>query len=630
MSTSKPKRVVDRPAFTIDKSDYQGGHYDLGERCYGYLLDGFPSPMDSCTAGGRVIISHGGGCSDISDIDGYQLRTDQSSDNVRVRALINCHKERVPVVLIAGAQYEHFRWLGERKVSQGTPWFENVIGPLGTTASIKALDQVDEGRVELSGATLRSESRDIPLATIAREPTSSSSSSLSTSSASGIDVNSVKAPSPSTTATSVELSSPLPQKRRCTFCHAEAAPIYEEEINCYNELCPEFFKLRGLVPSTSVLRVRSERKTPVSKGVAFSSISVAGYSGYTFVLGENARVHHLWKADTTEADGFFEQYQEEEVTGLLKRNHLIANRLPGGYLCSNFSFNAGVHYRHVVDVRSLPFEESPPVLASVCSHLSRAAKAVTRASDIEFNELLTVAYLQGGKMNFHDDGERGLGPVVATLSLGSQASMAFRKKKFRAPEGSELQSTPPSPPLLTITLLHGDVAIMEGADVQSYYELLLSLAYVLYPTIPVNRQSAMSSPLSPQRHRTLERTNSVSILSGPTRVEPRHKIPIGFRTLSIEVSHSRGGLAGPTSGTMTVKDLAALEWHTLDPDEVCSRLGVSPAVGLDKEMAARRLQKDGKNAISPPPKNLPRKIFFYIFGGFGSLLFGASIICFIA
>lgn len=38
----------------------------------------------------------------------------------------------------------------------------------------------------------------------------------------------------------------------------------------------------------------------------------------------------------------------------------------------------------------------------------------------------------------------------------------------------------------------------------------------------------------------------------------------------------------------------------------------------------------GKNVITPPPKNLPKRIFGYIFGGFGSLLVGASIICFIA
>jgi sodium/potassium-transporting ATPase subunit alpha len=64
-------------------------------------------------------------------------------------------------------------------------------------------------------------------------------------------------------------------------------------------------------------------------------------------------------------------------------------------------------------------------------------------------------------------------------------------------------------------------------------------------------------------------------------------------------------------------------------------------------MAARRLARDGKNVISPPPNHIFRKIFFYIFGGettlnehqcslftgnsgFGSLLMVASIICFVA
>lgn len=47
-------------------------------------------------------------------------------------------------------------------------------------------------------------------------------------------------------------------------------------------------------------------------------------------------------------------------------------------------------------------------------------------------------------------------------------------------------------------------------------------------------------------------------------------------------------------------------------------------------MAARRLSKYGKNVITPPPKNLPKRIFWYIFGGFGSLLVGGSAICFIS
>lgn len=66
---------------------------------------------------------------------------------------------------------------------------------------------------------------------------------------------------------------------------------------------------------------------------------------------------------------------------------------------------------------------------------------------ISFNEILSVLYRDGQKMSWHDDGEDGtfvvficdfrlrrdedLGPVVASLSLGSSATMSFRPKPGR-------------------------------------------------------------------------------------------------------------------------------------------------------------------------------------------------------
>lgn len=145
---------------------YQGGHYDLGEVAWGYLLDGFASPLDRMEARGRIIISHGGGCSE-GEGDNYRLKEDQRRDNVRVRALINCHRTKSPVALLAGQNYAHFpylqtigvryavlgyyfvrdvwveaeagkdencftrfKFLFEWAPSQGVPWFDSVIGPL--------------------------------------------------------------------------------------------------------------------------------------------------------------------------------------------------------------------------------------------------------------------------------------------------------------------------------------------------------------------------------------------------------------------------------------------------------------------------------------------------------------------
>ncbi|KAJ7366054.1 hypothetical protein DFH08DRAFT_162880 [Mycena albidolilacea] len=114
-----------------------------------------------------------------------------------------------------------------------------------------------------------------------------------------------------------------------------------------------------------------------------------------------------------------------------------------------------------------------------------------------------------------------------------------------------------------------------------------------------------------------------------TRINPRLKIPGDFRTLSIHVTETQEG-AELANAKGNAKDLSAIIWHTLSVDEICTRLGVSDKLGLDRSIAVRRLAKNGKNVISRPPKNLAHRIFVYIFGGFGSLLMVASIVCFIS
>jgi sodium/potassium-transporting ATPase subunit alpha len=73
-----------------------------------------------------------------------------------------------------------------------------------------------------------------------------------------------------------------------------------------------------------------------------------------------------------------------------------------------------------------------------------------------------------------------------------------------------------------------------------------------------------------------------------------------------------------------------VDWHKISVEEALTRLAVSPKTGLDKAQAQRRLQQNGKNVISPPKTNMFRKVFGWVFGGFGSLLLVASIVCFIA
>ncbi|KAF9263793.1 calcium ATPase [Marasmius fiardii PR-910] len=114
------------------------------------------------------------------------------------------------------------------------------------------------------------------------------------------------------------------------------------------------------------------------------------------------------------------------------------------------------------------------------------------------------------------------------------------------------------------------------------------------------------------------------------KANPEARVIAEFRTLSIHVTDTQAGGQSISTKDTAVKDLSTLEWHTLPVNEVCNLLGVTDKAGLDLPMVARRQKRDGKNIIKPPPSNLGKKIFFGFFGGFGSLLFGSSIICFIA
>ncbi|KAF7333008.1 Calcium ATPase [Mycena venus] len=133
-------------------------------------------------------------------------------------------------------------------------------------------------------------------------------------------------------------------------------------------------------------------------------------------------------------------------------------------------------------------------------------------------------------------------------------------------------------------------------------------------------ETVEAAPLAPLRSQ-FYRVPSV----GSTKVDPRSKIPGDFRTLSVHVTETQElGTTDLSKGRRNVKDISDITWHTLSSQEVCTRLGVSETRGLDASIAARRLANNGKNVISRPPKNLARKIFFYIFGGTSCTILRAS------
>jgi sodium/potassium-transporting ATPase subunit alpha len=129
-------------------------------------------------------------------------------------------------------------------------------------------------------------------------------------------------------------------------------------------------------------------------------------------------------------------------------------------------------------------------------------------------------------------------------------------------------------------------------------------------------------------------------------------IPIGFRTLSIQVTESlhhnrqpkprekatrpkfklpfRKAETRPTGNSEDAAFFAQLEYHTLPILDVCNRVSVSPDLGLDNSAASTRLSRDGPNVLGSRKSQFWKKMLRYIFGDFCSILWIGVIIFFIS
>ncbi|KAI9894742.1 MAG: hypothetical protein M1814_002099 [Vezdaea aestivalis] len=224
------------------------------------------------------------------------------------------------------------------------------------------------------------------------------------------------------------------------------------------------------------------------------------------------------------ADSLFHQLQSDDsnLNPQVKRNKLAQAVVQGTYT-RHAAMNYGMPYKYSVQNGNKSFEEAPQTILQSLAML-RSKAVATGSTDCNFNELLAVGYLETQSMSYHDDGETGLAPTIATLSLGGSAKMDFRMKhryyfgrtatanskyspdvdvvsgcvleaerthykglveagtmnkaEFNAAIKAASTATTPTgrrsgkkhPSVLTMELKHGDYVVMCGADIQRYYE----------------------------------------------------------------------------------------------------------------------------------------------------------------
>ncbi|KAK3650393.1 hypothetical protein LTR56_006372 [Elasticomyces elasticus] len=150
------------------------------------------------------------------------------------------------------------------------------------------------------------------------------------------------------------------------------------------------------------------------------------------------------------------------------------------------------------------------------------------------------------------------------------------------------------------------------------------------------RDNDLRSSFDQSRRRSASRD---SIRSARSRSrQPEATLPIGFRTLSFQVSASKGrsdyaekpDKSGTTKvGDKRTTDFESADDHTITLEALYQRLRTSPQQGLSQDAAARRLTENGLNVLPKRRTNYAKKLLGYVFGGFCSILWVGVIIFFI-
>lgn len=182
-------------------------------------------------------------------------------------------------------------------------------------------------------------------------------------------------------------------------------------------------------------------------------------------------------------DIFLKNFQEIDNEQL--KRHPIKSKLDTRLFARQFTLNVGEHYKFALELNTVPWKDAPKVCNDTLEYVKKIIENFVPEVSYDFNQMLVAIYMEGQRMSWHDDGEKGVGPIIVSLSLGSPAEMKVRRKLKKKVEASSSKSskndekgdyTPTFPimrrngPELLLNLNHGDIVIMAGDTLQEHYD----------------------------------------------------------------------------------------------------------------------------------------------------------------
>lgn len=258
-----------------------------------------------------------------------------------------------------------------------------------------------------------------------------------------------------------------------------------------------------------------------SHGYRINRYEIPGIQGFiTHMIANKTILEEPGGPDT-----MFEELQQVDIG--LRRRPLPNGQLKGPNYCRQFLVNYGMPYKFIASTASHSVDDAARPITATRSRLIWAARFLLGEEDAddtpkpeeEFNEVLALGYFESQKISYHDDGEHGLGPTIATLSLGAPGTMRIRMKarhyhgvstsgicddapplpgckaydarsrlqasldslkasdpkaynvrRKQVPKELGLRCAGQSKDVLCMHVAHGDVVVMHGAELQRYYE----------------------------------------------------------------------------------------------------------------------------------------------------------------
>ncbi|KAK8063520.1 hypothetical protein PG996_008172 [Apiospora saccharicola] len=120
----------------------------------------------------------------------------------------------------------------------------------------------------------------------------------------------------------------------------------------------------------------------------------------------------------------FEKLWSGVQDGTIPIRRCPVNAKVKGQLTSFLATNFSEPYLAKMKTDTTPFNEAPDVIRQLREELATVIQKVLGTRP-EFNEGLVIGNYPKMKMGWHSDGEKGVGPVVASISFGGLAMMEF-------------------------------------------------------------------------------------------------------------------------------------------------------------------------------------------------------------